>query len=136
MSQGVSNYEVPNAWREPFLEALRLQPSVTSAARVAQVHRSLPYSAASRDAAFKAAMHDAKHEGGERLEHQLHRWATTGVSTVRTRRKFDRNGNMIEEETIESIERSVTAAIFLLKGIFPDKYGNRIRHTGDGGGGS
>lgn len=96
--------------REKFLNSLRKLPNVSEACRVAQVSRVTVYSHRNTDEAFKAEWDEALQQGAEALEGIAMQRAASGASD--------------------------TLMIFLLKGLFPKKYRDQIRHehVGDGGG--
>lgn len=136
------------AWQKPFLEALRLDPNVSAAARAAGVTRQYVYEvrelknkdgsskegeALEATKQFIAAWDDAIQESLDDLESELRHRAKVGE----IRKKFTRTGEpIIDPETgrqyIE-VEKSDTLGMFLLK---VHRYGDKHQHeiSGPGGG--
>lgn len=96
-------------WVPAFLGSLRKCPNVSYACRLAEVPRQTAYDRRAADPDFAAQWDDALIEGGEALEF---------AAVERAYKSSD------------------TLMIFLLKGIFPDKYRDRrdvrskVEHSG------
>lgn len=116
-----------------FVAALRVSGSVTKAAEAAKLDRRLAYRWRDGDAAFAADWDEALEAATEALESEARRRAFEGV----VRFKFDSKGNpLLDPRTGEpyvEYEYSDTLLIFLLKGLKPDKYRERVKveHAGE-----
>ena len=88
------------------------------------------------DEEFAAAMATAAEQAADRLEQEARRRAVEGLRRV----KFGKGGEpLIDPETLKpytELEFSDTLLIFLLKGIRPEKYRERVSQEigGPGGG--
>lgn len=92
--------------REKFLKSLQKIPNVSEACRVAQVSRVTVYNHRNSDEAFKAEWDEALGEGAEALEAVAMQRASSGASD--------------------------TLMIFLLKGLYPQKYRDNVHHNHTG----
>lgn len=99
-----------------FLAALSESGSIKKACKVARVPRATVYEWKSGDPAFAKAWDEARVMGGNALEDSLTERAKDGVLKP-VFQGGKRVGTIREYDT--------TAAIFLLKGIFPEKYRER-----------
>lgn len=83
---------------------------------------------------FAESFADLQEMWTDRLESSLFQRATQGIERL----KFDRLGQAVQDprtkETYVEREYSDVAAIFLLKGLKPEKYRDRFEHTGKNGG--
>jgi hypothetical protein len=93
-----------SVWKPVFLEGLRAHGNVTKAARDAGITRSNVYTERKRSETFAEEWDNARAEIGDRLEDVARQRAEGGSDTL---------------------------LIFLLKGLKPDTYGERIKHQGD-----
>lgn len=115
----------PHHKKRALLAALRRTGNVSAAARAARVDRNCFYNWRRDDEVFRAAADDAMEEAADRLESEARRRAETGVlepvyhggKRVGTIRRY-----------------SDTLLIFLLKGARPEKFRDRMEHSGPGGG--
>lgn len=141
-AQDLPPHERPWAfpWQKPFLETLSLMPDVSAACRIAGISRPRAYALRGSDAAFAQAWDEALEQARDLVQRRAHEWITQGVPvrSVRTKRKMNAKGEMIEEEVIETVgsERSATLMIFWLKAWYPDRYrwAERVESTGADGG--
>lgn len=129
----------PRPWMGEFLEALSRTPFVTAAADAAHINRQHTYDVRAANPEFAAAWVEAQAQAVELLERSVHRWATTGLPKVETRRKQvrDLEGNVIGEEvtTVEGTDVNPTLAMFVLKRFKPEyRESYRLEHTGADGG--
>lgn len=109
----------PRDWREKFLAALRLSPSVTAAAAAAGVPRRRAYRARAKDAAFDRDWQSALAESIDAIEASAFERATTG-----TRKPVRYRGRIVGYV----YEPSDSLAMFLLRAHLPERYRDRI-HT-------
>lgn len=114
-----------DAWRPKFLELLAESCNVTFAAAAAGINRKTAYRHREADGAFAEDWDDAIEQGVEALEYEARRRALYG-----TERPIVHQGNVVA--TVH--EYSDTLTIFLLKAHRPDKYRDRVEHTGKDGG--
>lgn len=130
----------PFTWQKPFLETLTLMPDVSAACRLAGIGRARAYELRGKDTAFSSAWDEALELARDFVQRRAHEWITQGVPvrSVRTKRKTNAKGELIEEEVIETVssERSATLMIFWLKAWYPDRYrwAERVESTGADGG--
>jgi hypothetical protein len=121
-------------WRSRFVEALGQSGNVALACRAAGVARSSVYELRNRDPEFAAAWSGALEEACDALEAEARRRAMEGMP----QKKFTRSGEpILDPETGEQyVERvySDQLLVFLLKGHRPERYRERIEHTGRNGG--
>lgn len=112
--------------KRAFLAAFRLTGNVTVACLEADVHRSTVYEWRSEDPEFARAMEQAQIEASDYLEEEARRRAVVGTEEP----VFGRIGRDQDGE-IGTIRRySDSLLIFLLKGNRPDKFRERIEHSG------
>lgn len=95
----------PKKWMAPFLAALADTARVRSAAAAAGITWSTAYRHRKSDPEFAAAWDDAEREAAVNLQSVLYERA---------------------------VEKDTTAAIFLLKNLWPERFGDtqRIEHAG------
>lgn len=100
--------KVTSKKKSEFLTALRDMPNVSAACRLIGVANKTMYEHRKEDAEFAAAWDDAIKEGAENLE------------AIAMRRAMESH-------------TSDTLMIFLLKGLFPEKYRENVKqeHSGD-----
>jgi hypothetical protein len=111
--------------KRAFLAALRHTGNVSEAARAARCDRDCYYLWRRDDEAFRVAAESAMEEASDRLEQEARRRAETGVLEP-----VFHGG-----KKVGSIRRySDTLLIFLLKGARPEKFRDRMEHSGPGGG--
>lgn len=111
-------------WREVFIAWLRKKGNITAACDKAKISRQHAYRTRDEDATFAAEWDDALQEATERLEMEARRRAHDGVLEpvfqggvkVGAVRKY-----------------SDTLLIFLLKAHAPEKYRERVEHSGANG---
>lgn len=112
-----------------FLAAYRECGTVRHAAEAAKVARSQHYEwMADRD--YASAFEDAQQEAADALEREAVRRASEGLR----RYKFDKGVPIKHPETGEPYfehEYSDSLLIFLLKGAKPEKYRERVEHSGE-----
>lgn len=119
-------------WRTRFLAALSASPNVSAAADAAAVALSTVYAHRAKDPAFRKAWEEAVDRGADALEQALYE---RGLGRGIERLKFHEGQAVIDPRTGQPyLERdySDTAAIFLLKGLRPEKYRERqqVEHVG------
>lgn len=110
-------------WSPDFLNALRIMPNVTAAARSAGISRKTAYIHRKEKPDFAQAWDEALQEGVETLEREAQRRAFEG-----TQRPVFYKG----KTTGFVREYSDTLAIFLLKAHAPEKYRDNIDITSKG----
>jgi hypothetical protein len=91
-------------WKPAFLEAYRESGNVTESAEAAGVTKQAVYKARKSGKAFREEWETAREELADDLE---------AVAVKRARNSSD------------------TMLIFLLKGLKPDTYGDKLKHLGD-----
>lgn len=112
--------------KRAFLATFRLTGNVTIACQEVGVHRSTIYDWREQDPAFVLAMEQARVEASDLLEEEARRRAVVGTEEP----VFGRVGRDQDGE-IGAIRRySDSLLIFLLKGNRPDKFRERIEHSG------
>jgi hypothetical protein len=109
---------------ERFLNALREGRTVSAAAADAGVSFRLVYYWRAKDADFAKAWQEALEEGTDRLEDEARRRAVEG-----TTKPIYQRGERVGEVQVYSD----ALLMFLLKGRRPDKYRERLEHTGKDG---
>lgn len=117
--------------KERFLKALRDQPNVSRACRLAAISRPTAYAHRDKedaryDAGFASEWEDALKEGVDRMDEEVYRRAFKG-----TLKPVYQQG----KEVGKIREYSDTLAIFLMKAHDPEKYSDKVRqeHTGKDG---
>jgi hypothetical protein len=107
---------------------------VSDASRTAGVSRKTAYQQRSEDSDFAAQWDEALDEACDALEAEARRRAVEGVE----QKKFTRGGDpIVDPETGEQYKERVysdTLLVFLLKGHRPERYRERVEHTGKNGG--
>jgi hypothetical protein len=104
-------------WDKSFLAALRVHGNVSVACHVCEIDRSTVYRRRNTDDEFRQAWDDAMEEAGDWLEHEARRRAEEG-----TLKPIYFKGELVGFER----EYSDTLMGMMLKGIKPDKYGDKI----------
>lgn len=112
-----------------FLKAYALTGNVSRAAEAAEVSRMAYYKWCEHDEDFKLAAEQAKQEAADNLEHYLFGRAAGAAKKVRRTYAVVKGKRLLVEE-VEEEGPSDTAAIFLLKGLRPEKYKERHEHSG------
>jgi hypothetical protein len=107
-----------------FLKAYALTGIIARAAEVAEVTRMAYYKWCEHDQDFKLAAEQARQEAADHLEHYLFQRAAGAGKKVRRTYAVVKGKRVLTEE-VEEEGPSDTAAIFLLKGIRPEKYRER-----------
>jgi len=110
-------YAPARVWDKSFLAALRVHGNVSVACHVCEVDRSTVYRRRSTDAEFAQAWDDAMDEAGDWLEHEARRRAEEG-----TLKPIYFKGELVGFER----EYSDPLMAMMLKGLKPDKYGDKI----------
>jgi hypothetical protein len=110
-----------------FLESYRVLGNISRACRDAEINRSTYYDWTEHDEAFSAALNVAREEAIESLEAEARRRAVEGVERETG---VYHNGLLIATEV--ETKYSDTLLIFLLKGLKPEKYRERmdVNHSG------
>lgn len=115
-------------WRRKFLSALCHSPNVSRAAKLAGRSRSQVYRSRELSPHFARAWDDALEQSIDAAEGEAYRRAVTGV----LKPVFGSLGNKQGSGQIGQVrEHSDTLLIFLLKAHKPQKYRDRIEHSGD-----
>jgi hypothetical protein len=109
---------------ERFLSALREGRSVSAAAADAGVSYRLAYYWRAKDAEFAKAWQEALEEGTDRLEDEARRRAVEG-----TTKPIYHRGERVGEVQVYSD----ALLMLLLRARRPDKYRDRVEHTGKDG---
>ncbi len=91
-------------WKPRFVELLRETGNVTGSARAAGISRGHAYAEREKSPQFARDWDDALEEAADALEEEARKRAKTTSDTL---------------------------LIFLLKGLKPETYGDRIKHQGD-----
>lgn len=113
-----------NAGREKFLKAFAKTGNVSAAAEAAQVSRRTPYKWAEEDPAFKEAWDEAEAEAIDRLERAAWERAVEGWD----------EGHVNNRGELYSVRKySDQLMVLLLKAHRPERYRERLEHTGPGG---
>jgi hypothetical protein len=115
--------------QKAFLAAYALVGTVTGAASASKTRRTTHYLWV-KQPEYARAFADAQEEAADRLEAEAITRATEGLR----RYKFSRNGEPLKhpltaEPYYEDV-RSDILLIFLLKGLRPEKFGERLEHRG------
>ena len=114
-------------WATKFLDELKVSANVSNSCFVAGISTTHVYRERDKDAAFKAAWHEALERGISSLEVELRRRALSGVE----RTYHDKDGNVTSTET----KYSDVLGMFLLKAHRPKVYRENIHvdtnHTGE-----
>lgn len=120
-------------WQEKFLKAFGSLGTVKYAAQLAGVSRDTVGEERLRNPEFERRYKLSVEDGADTLEQILTKFAN-GVPTTKTVTKTHADGS-VEVTVTESVERSATAAIFLLKGTRPWKYRDNlaVEQTGEVG---
>lgn len=107
--------------KEKFIEALRVYGVVTTAARAASINRSTARQWRLKDPEFAAAWADALEDAVDELEKEAHRRAVQGVEEP----------VFYQGQQVSVIRRySDALLITLLKANRPEKYRERVEHSG------
>ena len=105
-------------WQPTFLDVLRKSGNVTAAACTAGIARQEVYRRRQRDQCFAQAWDDAVSEAVDALESELKRRAFDGVEQP----------VFYQGEVVGTIQAySDRLAMFLLKGLMPERYGDHVR---------
>lgn len=118
--------------KERFLDVYGKVGTITAAAQGAGITRKTHYLWLKDDDKYSDAFQEKTEEAGERLEQEARRRAVAGTDkpiVYQGEISRDKEGKPV---TIK--EYSDTLLIFLMKGAMPNKYGDRVKHTGDDGG--
>ncbi len=120
-SAGVLFADVESRKRREYLIALSQTGNKAQAARLVGVHPSTPYCPAWKaDAAFQAGMKVAQEVAADIIESEAFRRAVHGVEKPTGWYKGKAGGTVREYSDILSI--------FLLKGLRPEQYQERVAH--------
>lgn len=119
----MDNAEHPK--KAAFLRAYALSGNISRAAEVAEVGRTTYYLWTEHDPVFAAAAAQAREDAADRLEEYLYQRAAGAARKVRRVYEVNARGKRVLTEEIEEDGPSDTAAIFLLKGLRPEKYRER-----------
>lgn len=115
-------------WRDVFLDQLRKSANVLLSCKAANVARSYAYETREQDPAFARLWDAAVEEAIDLLEKEAWRRAVTGV----TKPVFGSLGQGKGTGEVGAIqEYSDTLLIFLMKGGRPQKYRERVDHSGN-----
>ena len=135
---GRKEKEVP-LWKA-FLQAYLQLGNMTKACAASGISHARVRTAILKNPEFRDALEDARALVADRLEDALRDRAIEGVDRL----KFDKNGNPCIDPRVLSddgkpvpyVEKEFSdhAAIFLLKGLRPEKYRERYEYTGKDGG--
>lgn len=134
---------VRGRWKKVFLQSLAETGNVTVSATVANVERGTVYDHRKRDPLFEKAFNVALDKAADLIEHALRERAVNGVVKHVTHKGYlvtvpvDKDGKVVRDGDPAAVgfaplvERQfdTTAAIFLLKGIRPEKYRDNHHHT-------
>lgn len=120
-------------WRRAFLAALRQTGKVCDAAAAAGVDRTLVYRIRNRNLKFAKAWDDALEEAAGMLEDEAVRRARDGVIKYKFTSKGEPVLHPVTGEPYYELDYSDTLLMFLLKGIYPDKYRDRANVQVEGG---
>jgi hypothetical protein len=107
-------------WTAAVLQRLAQSPNLSRAAEAAGVDRSTVYRLRDRDERFAVALYDAREKALDILEESIFAQATAGLPHVKTVRKSDKDGNLLEITETEEIARNPTLAMFFLKRWRPE----------------
>lgn len=122
-------------WQERFLATYAQSGNITLAAKSSGINRITYYRELARDEEFVKLAEAAKQEAVDIAEAELRRRATVGTPTVKTVRKMDAAGVIIEETVTETTYISTAALIAYLRANHPAyREGLRVEHTGGDGG--
>lgn len=135
-------HEWDRPWKALFLKTYALTGNVSSAARACEISRAHVYLVRAHDPVFAAAMVEAREVGIDLLEARAKRRIEQErqVRIIRTRTLTDKNGVVLERETIEETRITEGASDHLiatfLRAQRPEVYGDRqdIRVGGMDGG--
>jgi len=113
--------------KRAYLAALSETGNKSRATEIAGIDRSTPYTKQwLEDSEFQEGVHRAEHMAADLLEEEARRRAVDGVSEPVGWYRGTAGGTVRRY--------SDTLLIFLLKGARPDKYRERMEHTGPDGG--
>lgn len=122
-------------WMGPCLAAMQNIPSISRAAVTVQVDRSTVHRAMQRYEEFAIAMSMARDVALDNLEATLYLRATAGQAVLKTVRKHDGDGRVIEETTTEERHISDSLGMFYLKRWRPEyRESFRVEQSGPNGG--
>jgi len=122
-------------WADAFLKTLAITGNVFRACKACEVGRTAVYEERKANGEFAKEWDRSLEDAADRLESEARRRAYKGL----TRKKFTGKGEpIIDPATGEQYyerEYSDTLLIFLLKGLNPEKFRERIsaEHSGPGG---
>jgi len=111
--------------KRAFLAAFPGCGNIRRACQAAGINRDTFYKWSEHDAEFVLAFQQAKVEAVEYLEAEAHRRATEGVRKEKP--IYGRNGALLA--TVIETDYSDVLLIFLLKGLAPEKYRERVDVT-------
>lgn len=144
--QNATNKKRPR-WSKAFLTSLAISGIVGAACAAAEIERSTAYRLRENDETFAAEWEEALDTAADALESEARRRAERGVQRLKFHNGVlikvqaespegiplvDVDGNPIMVPYVEH-EYSDTLAIFLLKGMKPEKYRDRHEVTGKDG---
>lgn len=125
----------PRIWMGPFLHAMATMPAISQAALRVGVDRGTVHRAMQRHEEFALAVDAQRNVALDALESALYLRATIGTPVVKTVRKSDRDGNLVEETVTEDRHISDVLGIFYLKRWRPEYRDSfRVESTGANGG--
>jgi hypothetical protein len=113
-----------------FLAAIRVMPHITRAAQAAGIRRELHYRRLERSPEYKKAFEEAWEVGCTVLEEEAYRRAVEGVE-----RPVLYHGKVVRVKRKPLMEREYSDALLLrlLSANKPEKYRERVEHTGKDG---
>lgn len=114
-------YGIVHPKKRAFLSSYAVAGNITLACEAAGIGRQTYYDWTEHDEAFTAAVHLAREEAADRLEDAARRRAVEGVVKETP---IYHDGRLID--TVVETKYSDTLLIFLLKGVRPDKYRERL----------
>lgn len=120
----MARHDMTQAKKRAFLTSFALAGNITLACEAAGIERKTYYRWTEHDEAFTAAAHVAREAAADLLEEAARKRAVEGVTKETG---VYHNGRLIATEV--EIRYSDTLLIFLLKGIRPEKYRERLDVT-------
>ena len=123
----MASNKFPHIKKRAFLKAYSENGNIAQSAEITEIDRSTHYDWLNTDPDYKTAFIEAGEQAAERLEQEARRRAVDGVE-----KPVYQGGKKVG--TVK--EYSDTLLIFMLKGIKPEKYKDRVynEHTGADGG--
>jgi hypothetical protein len=112
-------------WHDKFLKALRQEPNISRAARIAGVDRGTATDHRERFPLFSTAWDEAIDAATDDLESVAVQISTKGLRRL----KFDKEGEALREpggKLYEEVEYPVALMCFLLKGRRKETYGDKL----------